>query len=334
MATTTITGPVNNINNDPFANKWIYFRLKQIGTDSAATAVVAQDRDSVQTDASGEFSIDVWDNGDSGVTSILEITIAGSSPIDVIIPASTASIQLWDLIENYQVGTASAQLPTNEALFMRKANNLSDVASASTARTNLGLGTAATTAATAYATAAQGTLADSSLQDSDIGLNVQAYSAVLGATTASYTSAEKTKLSGIETAADVTDATNIAAAGGYVAGGTDVAVADGGTGASTASAARTNLGFQANAAGSTTAVTATTYTVLTTDSNVWITESAETTVTLVAAATAGDGFTVTIAKLGDTANIIINGDAGFTATLTDQDESITLITNGTNWRII
>jgi hypothetical protein len=45
-----------------------------------------------------------------------------------------------------------------------KANNLSDLASASAARTNLGLGTAATTAATDYATAAQGTKADTALQ--------------------------------------------------------------------------------------------------------------------------------------------------------------------------
>jgi len=44
-------------------------------------------------------------------------------------------------------------------------NNLSDLVSASTARTNLGLGTAATTASTDYATAAQGAVADSALQD-------------------------------------------------------------------------------------------------------------------------------------------------------------------------
>ncbi len=48
------------------------------------------------------------------------------------------------------------------------ANNLSDLASATTARGNLGLGTAATTAATAYATAAQGALADTATQPADL----------------------------------------------------------------------------------------------------------------------------------------------------------------------
>ena len=57
---------------------------------------------------------------------------------------------------------------------LQAANNLSDVTSASTSRTNLGLA---------------------------IGSNVQAHSAVLDATTASYTTAEETKLAGIETAA-------------------------------------------------------------------------------------------------------------------------------------
>ena len=48
-------------------------------------------------------------------------------------------------------------------------NNLSDLTSVATARTNLGLGTAATTASTDYATAAQGALADTATQPADLG---------------------------------------------------------------------------------------------------------------------------------------------------------------------
>jgi hypothetical protein len=62
-------------------------------------------------------------------------------------------------------------------------------------------------------------------------------------------SADGTKLDGIQAGADVTDATNVAAAGGYVAGGTDVAVADGGTGRSTASTAYGLIAAGTTAAG-------------------------------------------------------------------------------------
>jgi hypothetical protein len=69
---------------------------------------------------------------------------------------------------------------------MLASNNLSDVASVAAARTNLGL---------------------------EIGLDVQAYSLALSETTASFTTADEAKLDGIEEAADVTDAANVAAAG-------------------------------------------------------------------------------------------------------------------------
>lgn len=45
-----------------------------------------------------------------------------------------------------------------------------------------------------------------------IGIDVQAWTAVLDGTTASYTSAEETKLAGIETGADITDSANVLSA--------------------------------------------------------------------------------------------------------------------------
>jgi hypothetical protein len=65
---------------------------------------------------------------------------------------------------NLGLGTAAVAATTD---FAQVANDLSDLASASTARTNLGLGTAAVAATSDFATAAQGTLADSALQAAD-----------------------------------------------------------------------------------------------------------------------------------------------------------------------
>ena len=73
---------------------------------------------------------------------------------------ATAVTRIYD-------GSAWNNGAVNADDFLKVSNNLSDLNSASTARTNLGLGTAATTASTDYATAAQGTLADSATQPGD-----------------------------------------------------------------------------------------------------------------------------------------------------------------------
>ena len=58
------------------------------------------------------------------------------------------------------------------------------------------------------------------------GVSVQAHSSVLDATTASYTTAEETKLSGIEASADVTDTDNVVAA---LTAGSNISIANDGT---------------------------------------------------------------------------------------------------------
>ncbi len=106
---------------------------------------------------------------------------------------------------------------------------LIDDADASAARTTLGLGTAATTASTDYATAAQGATADAALPRTG--------GAMTGAITTNSTfdgrdvATDGTKLDGIEAGADVTDTTNVVAA---LSAGTGISLSAGGEIANTA----------------------------------------------------------------------------------------------------
>ncbi|MDA8640977.1 hypothetical protein N9L37_01265 [Flavobacteriaceae bacterium] len=85
------------------------------------------------------------------------------------------------------------------------------------ARSALGLGTAATTASTDYATAAQGALADTALQDATAfataAQGVKADSAQQPPVEGAFVDGDKTKLDGIEALADVTDTANVTTAG-------------------------------------------------------------------------------------------------------------------------
>ena len=136
---------------------------------SAATAKTAAET----AQAAAEAALDNFDDIYLGAKS--------SDPtVDNDGDALTAGDLYFNTVTNnlkVYTGSAWADAALTAADFLTVANNLSDVASAASARTNLGLGTAATTASTDYATAAQGALAASALQSADIGVSVQAHDA-------------------------------------------------------------------------------------------------------------------------------------------------------------
>jgi len=154
--------------------------------DSVAgkTGVVTLDADDVAEVTNKRYMTDAQETKLDGVESGADVTDTANV---------TAAGALMDSEVDADIKTLTLPASTTISTWGK---TLVDDASASAARTTMGVA---------------------------IGSDVQAHSSVLDNTTASYTTAEESKLSGIETGADVTDATNVNAAGAVMNSDTSTA---------------------------------------------------------------------------------------------------------------
>jgi len=112
-SSTTLTGKLLDSNTLPLAFKSISFRLTSVGVDTATLPRETFPRDIVRikTDAAGEFSVDLWVNGDSQVESIYEVGMPDGQLLKVIVPqaANGGIIDLATLIAEHQVDGSIVQ---------------------------------------------------------------------------------------------------------------------------------------------------------------------------------------------------------------------------------
>jgi len=111
---------------------------------------------------------------------------------------ATLSVTIADDSHNHVIANVDGLPALETKLNSIEANATSDQTKSDIDALNIDADTLDGIDSTGFATSAQGDTADSALQSSDIGVSVQAHDTVLDNTTASYTTAEETKLSGIE----------------------------------------------------------------------------------------------------------------------------------------
>ena len=231
MAQTTVNFNLKTAGFANFANQTLTFRLLTAGADKTDDSVTLAGVVTATSAANGTGSVALFTNGDSDIESVFEVIFPNREKAKFIIPSSTSSIHLSDLLVDHVPGGATTQQSSVYAEAIKRANHtgtqpLSTISDASTVqlkpsegafangdKTKLdGIEESADVTDTTNVTAA-GALMDSELTDLAGVKGVTISTLQVKPSEGAFANGDKTKLNSIEASADVTDTANVTAAG-------------------------------------------------------------------------------------------------------------------------
>ena len=174
MASTTVNFNLKDAGFANFANQTLTFKLLKAGADKTDDTVILPTTVTATSAADGTGSVSLFRNGESDIDSVFEVILPNREKAEFIIPSSVSSIHLSDLLVDHAPSGAASQQSSVYAAAIQRANHT-------------------------------GTQLLSTISDSS---TVQ-----LKPSEGAFANGDKTKLDGIEASADVTDTTNVTAAG-------------------------------------------------------------------------------------------------------------------------
>ena len=177
MASTTVNFNLKTAGYVNYANQTLTFRLLTAGAEASTgdqSYVTLPGVVTATSAANGDGSVSLFRNGKSGIESVYEVILPNREKAQFIIPSGSATIELATLLVDHVPGGSNVQQSSVYAEAIKRANHT-------------------------------GTQLLSTISD--------AATVQLKPSEGAFVNGDKTKLTNIETAADVTDTANVTAAG-------------------------------------------------------------------------------------------------------------------------